>query len=58
MLLRWKRTTDSDAPYCDLYDALCNGRVGLNNLAKDFCYKKTPGTSHIFLNSHYLIPTS
>lgn len=43
MLLRWKRTTDSDAPYCDLYDALCNGRVGLNNLAKDFCYKKTPG---------------
>ena len=37
MLLHWKRTANSATPYKDLYHALCNDRVGLNNVAKEFC---------------------
>ena len=40
MLLRWKNTTASTALYQDLYNALCHVRVGLNNVAKEFCCKK------------------
>ena len=41
MLLRWKTMTSSATPYHDLYNALCYHRVGLNNLAKEFCCKET-----------------
>ena len=41
MLLHWKNMTSSATPYQDLYNALCHSRVGLNNLAKEFCCKKT-----------------
>ena len=41
MLLRWKNTTASTTHYQDLYNALCDDRVGLNNVAKEFCCKKT-----------------
>ena len=41
MLLRWRRTTDSATPYEDLYNTLCHERVGLNNVAKEFCCKET-----------------
>ena len=41
MLLYWKSTTSSATPYHDLYNALCHSRVGLNNLAKEFCCKET-----------------
>ena len=41
MLLRWKTMTSSATPYHDLYNALCHHRVGLNNLAKEFCCKET-----------------
>ena len=41
MLLRWRNTTASATPYHDLCDALCHSRVGLNNLAKEFCCKET-----------------
>ena len=41
MLLRWKNTTASTTLYQDLYKALCHVRVGLNNLAKELCCKKT-----------------
>ena len=41
MLLYWKSTTSSATPYHDLYTALCHSRVGLNNLAKEFCCKET-----------------
>ena len=34
MLLRWKNTTASATRYRDLYYALCDHRVGLNNVAK------------------------
>ena len=40
MLLRWKNTTVSATPYGELYNALCHIRVGLNNLAKEFCCKE------------------
>ncbi|XP_020601168.1 uncharacterized protein LOC110040292 [Orbicella faveolata] len=38
MLLRWRNTTTSATPYHELYDALCHPRVGLDNLAKEFCH--------------------
>ena len=41
MLLRWRNTTSSNALYHDLYYALCEDKVGLNNLAKEFCCKET-----------------
>ena len=41
MLLRWKNATPSTTLYQDLYNALCYDRVGLNNVAKEFCCKKT-----------------
>ena len=41
MLLRWRDTTTSTSFYCDLYNALCHDRVGLNNVAKEFCGKET-----------------
>lgn len=41
MLLRWRDTTTSSVLYEDLYHALCHPRVGLNNLAKEFCCKDT-----------------
>ena len=41
MLLHWKNVTSSATPYHDLYNALCHSRVGLNNLAKEFCCKET-----------------
>ena len=41
MLLHWRNTTTSTALYCDLYYALCHRRVGLNNVAKEFCGKET-----------------
>ena len=44
MLLRWKNTTNSGAPYRDLYFALCDERVGLDKVAREFCDKKTTGT--------------
>lgn len=41
MLLHWKNTANSATLYQDLYNALCHERVGLNNVAKDVCFKKT-----------------
>lgn len=41
MLLRWKSTTPSTTLYQDLYNALCHVRVGRNNVAREFCCKKT-----------------
>ena len=41
MLLHWRNTTTSTALYRDLYHALCHHRVGLNNVAKEFCGKET-----------------
>jgi len=41
MLLRWKGTTASTTLYQDLYNALCHDKVGLNNVAKEFCCRKT-----------------
>ena len=41
MLLHWKNTTPSTTLYQDLYNALCHVRVGLNNVAKEFCCTKT-----------------
>lgn len=41
MLLHWKNTTPSATLYHDLYHALCHDRVGLNNVAKEFCGKET-----------------
>ena len=41
MLLHWKNRTASNSLYQDLYNALCYERVGLNNVAKEFCCKKT-----------------
>jgi len=41
MLLRWRNTTTSATPYHELFEALCHTRVGLNNLAKEFCCKET-----------------
>ena len=41
MLLHWRNTTTSTTFYHDLYYALCRDRVGLNNLAKEFCGKET-----------------
>ena len=40
MLLHWRNTTASAAFYCDLYNALCHHRVGLNCVAKEFCCGK------------------
>lgn len=40
MLLRWIDTTNSTTPYEELYNAMCHGRVGCNNLAKEFCCVK------------------
>jgi len=37
MLLHWRNTTTSTTFYCDLYNALCHHRVGLNNVANEFC---------------------
>ena len=39
MLLHWRNITSSNALYHDLYDALCQEKVGLNNVAKEFCCK-------------------
>ena len=44
MLLRWIRATDSSTPYRDLYYALCKEKVGLDNVAREFCFKETTGT--------------
>ena len=49
MLLHWKKTTSSATPYHDLYIALCHSRVGLNNVAKEFCSKETTW----FISSQY-----
>ena len=43
MLLRWRSTSDSDTPYCDLYRALCEEKVGLDNVAKEFCFEEISG---------------
>ena len=37
MLLHCRNTTSSNALYRDLYEALCHVRIGLNNVAKEFC---------------------
>ena len=42
MLRRWRDTTSSIALYRDLYRALCHNRVGLDNVAKEFCGKEKP----------------
>ena len=42
MLRRWRDTTSSTALYRDLYRALCHNRVGLDNVAKEFCGKEKP----------------
>ena len=39
MLLDWKDSTSSQSHYKDLYNALCNDKVLLNNVAKTFCLK-------------------
>ena len=52
MLLRWRNTTASATLYRDLYYALCDHRVGLNNVAKEFCGKQT--TSRILLQCDWL----
>ena len=44
MLLRWRSVTDSVTPYRDLYYALCKETVGLDNVAKEFCYEETACT--------------
>lgn len=54
MLLRWRSTTDTDTPYCDLCRALCDEKVGLVNVAKQFCLEETTGMRCIFLHSFYL----
>ena len=41
MLRRWKNTKTLATPYRDLYKALCHRRVGLDNLAKEFCCRET-----------------
>ena len=41
MLLHWRNTTPSATPHIVLYHALCHKRVGLDNLAKEFCCKET-----------------
>ena len=41
MLLHWRNTTTSTELYRDLNNALCHQRVGLNNVAKEFCGKET-----------------
>jgi len=41
MLRRWINTKALATPYIDLYHALCHERVGLDNLAKEFCCKET-----------------
>ena len=51
MLLRWKKTTNSPSPYEDLHKALCHVRVGLNIVAREFCYvtgKETTSDYFIF----------
>ena len=40
MLLRWRDQSTSTTLYKDLYDALCDNGVGLNNVAKRFCCKE------------------
>ena len=37
MLMEWKLTECSEAPYKVLYDALCNKDVGRPDLARKFC---------------------
>lgn len=37
MLLDWRNTTTSLSHHKDLYNALCDEIVGLNNVAKTFC---------------------
>ena len=37
MLLRWRDTTTSRTPYKELYRAMCHDRVGLPNVAREFC---------------------
>ena len=39
MLSDWKDSTSSQSHYKDLYNALCNDKVLLNNVAKTFCLK-------------------
>jgi len=39
MLIHWRNTTASATLYRDLYHSLCHDRVGLNNIAKEFCGK-------------------
>ena len=41
MLLRWIKTSTSCTPYKDLYKVLCHVRVGLDNVAREFCCKET-----------------
>ena len=53
MLLRWRNTSTSFTPYEDLCKALCHSRVGLNNVAKEFC-KETTHDIIIFLQCEYL----
>lgn len=36
-----RNTTESDKPSTELHDALCHDRVGLNNLGKELCSKRT-----------------
>ena len=45
MLLRWKKTTTSPSPYEDLHKALCHVRVGLNSVAREFCFTTSKETS-------------
>lgn len=37
MLREWRNTTTSLSHHKDLYNALCDEMVGLNNFAKKFC---------------------
>ena len=41
ILLHWRITTALTTLYRDLYNALCNHGVGLNDVAKDICGKET-----------------
>ena len=54
MLLRWTDTTTSLTLYEDLYHALCHVRVGLNNVAREFCIAGKETTVLDRYSNHFL----
>ena len=55
-LLHWRNTTTLTTLYRDLYYALCNHQVGLNNVAKEICGKETTWLKMIFCQLQRLLP--